>query len=44
MTRSADRPFDWIAALAVFSGAAVMIPALAVLVITLLAVAMAIFQ
>jgi hypothetical protein len=36
-----SRPFDWVAALAVISGAAVMVPSLVVLAITLLAVAAA---
>lgn len=43
MTKSADKPFDWVAALAFFSGAAVMVPSLAVLAISLLAVAAAVF-
>jgi hypothetical protein len=43
MTHSGDRPFDWVAALAFISGAAVIIPALAALAATLLAVAAAIF-
>jgi hypothetical protein len=37
---SSDRPFDWIAALALASGAAVIIPSLAALASTLLVVAM----
>lgn len=41
MTRIVDRPFDWVAALAFASGAAVMIPSLAVLGITLVTVARA---
>jgi hypothetical protein len=36
-----SRPFDWVAALAVISGAAVMVPSLVVLAITLLAAAAA---
>ena len=38
VTRTADRPFDWVAALAVASGAAVMIPSLLVLGVNVLAV------
>lgn len=40
MRISSDRPFDWIAALALASGAAVIIPSLAALAATLLLVAM----
>ena len=36
MGGSADRKFDWVAGLAVLSGAAAMIPSLAALVITLI--------
>jgi len=39
MTKSGDRPFDWVAALAFVSGAAVIIPAFAALAATLLTVA-----
>jgi hypothetical protein len=39
MTGFADRPFDWVAALALLSGAAVVIPCFAALAATLLAVA-----
>ena len=39
MSRAADRPFDWVAALAVISAVAVMIPSLAALAAALLAVA-----
>ena len=39
ITGFADRPFDWVAALALVSGAAVIIPSLAALAATLLAVA-----
>lgn len=39
MIKSGDRPFDWAAALALVSGAAVIIPSLAALVVALLAVA-----
>jgi hypothetical protein len=38
-----DRPFDWVAGLAVAAGTAVMIPSLAALVITLAAVVFALF-
>lgn len=38
MTQASDRPFDWVAALAFASGAAVMIPSLAALAVALLAV------
>jgi hypothetical protein len=38
MKEAGDRPFDWVAALALFSGAAVMIPSLLALAVTLLAV------
>ena len=41
MTRSADRPFDWIAGLAFGLGAAVIIPSMAALAVALLAVALA---
>jgi hypothetical protein len=41
MPQAGDRPFDWIAAVALASGAAVMIPSLAALVATLVAVAVA---
>jgi hypothetical protein len=43
MNKSGDRPFDWVAALAFISGAAVMIPSLAALAACLLAVAAALF-
>ena len=43
MSKAGDRPFDWVAALALVSGAAVMVPSLAVLAISLLAVAKALF-
>jgi hypothetical protein len=33
-----DRPFDWVAALASAAGAAVMIPSLAALVVTVIAI------
>jgi hypothetical protein len=36
-----SRPFDWVAALAVISGAAVMVPSLIALAVTLLAAAAA---
>jgi hypothetical protein len=38
MGETADRKFDWVAGLALASGAAVMVPSLAVLAITLIAV------
>jgi hypothetical protein len=43
MSRASDRPFGWVAALAVVSGAAVLVPSLAVLAISLLAVAALVF-
>jgi hypothetical protein len=39
MGQLSDRKFDWVAALAVISGAAVMIPSLAAMTVALLAVA-----
>ena len=41
MSKAGDRPFDWVAAWALVSGAAVMVPSLAALAIALLAVAAA---
>jgi hypothetical protein len=41
MTRAADRSFDWVAALALASGAAVLVPAMLALAAALLAVAAA---
>jgi hypothetical protein len=41
MTKAGDRSFDWVAALAVISGAAVVIPSLVALAAALLAVAAA---
>lgn len=38
MKRGSDRPFDWVAALAVASGAAVMVPSLAALMVAILSV------
>ena len=38
MTRFVDRPFDWVAILALASGAAVMVPSLVALGMTLVAV------
>ena len=38
MPQAADRPFDWVAAIALVSGAAVMIPSLAALVVNLVTV------
>jgi hypothetical protein len=43
MTKTGDRPFDWVAALAFISGAAVIIPSLAALTACLLAVVAALF-
>lgn len=40
MKISSDKPFDWIAALALASGAAVIVPSLAALAATVLFVAM----
>lgn len=41
MRQASDRKFDWIAALAAASGAAVLVPSIAALAITLIAVAVA---
>jgi hypothetical protein len=41
MTESGDRSFDWVAALALLSGVAVLIPSFAALAATLLAIAAA---
>jgi hypothetical protein len=41
MSQAGDRPFDWVAALAFVSGAAVIIPSLVALGASLLAVALA---
>lgn len=38
MKRGSDRPFDWVAGLAVVFGAAVMIPSLAAVAVALLTV------
>lgn len=43
MGETADRKFDWIAGLAVASGAAVMVPSLAALVIALISAIVAFF-
>jgi hypothetical protein len=43
MGQLSDRKFDWVAALALGSGVAVMVPSLAALMLTLLAVIVAIF-
>ena len=43
MDETGDRRFDWVAGLATVSGAAVMIPSLAALAITVIAVAAAFF-
>lgn len=42
MTRFVDRPFDWVAVLALASGAAVLVPSLAALGMALVAIIMAI--
>lgn len=44
MMRIVDRPFDWVAALAFASGAAVMIPSLAALGVTVLMIALALLS
>jgi hypothetical protein len=41
VTQASDRPFDWVAALAFASGAAVIVPSMAALAVALLAVLMA---
>jgi hypothetical protein len=43
MDETGDRKFDWVAGLASLSGAAVMIPSLTALAVTLIAVIFAIF-
>ena len=43
MQKTSDREFDWVARLALASGAAVMVPSLAALAIALIAVAAAFF-
>ena len=43
MDETADRKFDWIAGLATASGAAVMVPSLAALAVTLVAVIASLF-
>ena len=43
MKEASDRPFDWVAALAMASGAVVMVPSLAALAVALIAVVFAIF-
>jgi hypothetical protein len=43
MGQLSDRKFDWVAALALGSGVAVMVPSLAALMLALLAVIVAIF-
>lgn len=43
MGETADRKFDWVAGLAFALGAAVMVPSLAALVVTLIAVISAFF-
>jgi len=42
VTRFVDRPFDWVAVLALASGAAVLVPSLAALGMALVAIIMAI--
>ena len=44
MTRFADRPFDWVAALAFASGAAVILPSMAVLAVSMFTVATRLFS
>ena len=43
MGETADRKFDWVAGLALASGAVVMVPSLAALVVTLIVVIAAFF-
>jgi hypothetical protein len=43
MARTADRPFDWVAALALASGVAVIVPSLVALAAIVLAVAERLF-
>jgi len=43
MYEHSDRKFDWVAALAFGSGAAVMVPSMAALAVTLIAVLTALF-
>lgn len=43
MKEASDRPFDWVAALAFASGAAVMIPSLAALAVALIGIVIAAF-
>ena len=43
MGETADRKFDWVAGLALGCGAAVMVPSLAVLAVSLIAVLAAVF-
>lgn len=43
MPHAGDRPFDWVAALAFASGVAVIVPSLAVLAISLIAVLAIVF-
>lgn len=40
MKISSDKPFDWVAAVALASGAAVIVPSLTVLAVTVLFIAM----
>jgi hypothetical protein len=43
MSERSDRPFDWVAALALGSGGAVLLPSLAALAIAIIAVAVLVF-
>ncbi|WP_255561666.1 hypothetical protein [Pseudohoeflea coraliihabitans] len=43
MTGESDRPFDWIAALAFGAGAAVIVPSLIVLLISIVSVLLSLF-
>lgn len=43
MTEASDKPFDWIAALAFASGAAIIVPSLAAMAAALLAVVVELF-
>lgn len=43
MSQTSDRRFDWVARLALASGTAVMVPSIAALAVTLIAVLVAVF-
>ena len=43
MSETADKKFDWVAGLALASGAAVMIPSIVALVVTVIVAAAAVF-